>query len=83
MSDKIKTIAFFDNYLDAHLASQRLEDAGIRCAVTGETAANVFSGIPAASRIELQVFEQDADKAIEILNAKPQPDEGEQPEEND
>ena len=79
MPDKIITIATFENYLDADLARQLLEDAGIKCSVAGETAANVFSGLPAISRIELQVFDEDADKAIEILNAKPE----QQQEEND
>jgi hypothetical protein len=80
MSDKIITIARFENYEEADFAKQMLEDEGIKCAVVGQNAANVFVGLPAVGRIELQVFEGDAQKAIEILNAKP---EGEQQEQND
>jgi hypothetical protein len=39
---------------------------------------NVFVGLPAVGRIELQVFEGDAQKALEILNAKPQREQQEQ-----
>jgi hypothetical protein len=80
MSDKIITIARFENYEEADLAKQMLEDEGIRSAVVGQNAVNVFVGLPAVGFIELQVFEGDAQKAIEILNAKP---EGEQQEQND
>ena len=79
MSDKIITIARFENYLEADLAKQMLEDEGIKCAVVGQDAANLY-GLPAVGLIELQVFEGDAQKAIEILNAKP---EGEQQEQYD
>lgn len=72
MSDKLITIAQFENYLEANLARQMLEEGGIKSAVTGQNAANVFSGLPAVGFIELQVFEKDAEKALEILNANPE-----------
>ncbi len=80
MSDKIITIARFESYEEADLAKQMLEDEGIRSAVVGQNAVNVFVGLLAVGFIELQVFEGDAQKAIEILNAKPQ---GEQQEQYD
>jgi hypothetical protein len=78
MPDKIKTIAKFENYLDASIAKIRLEDEGIKSVIVGEDAANLYGMTPVGS-IELQVFDQDADKAIEILNAKPE----QQQEQND
>ena len=78
MSDKIITIARFENYEEADFAKQMLEDEGIKCAVVGQNAVNVFVGLSAVGRIELQVFEGDAQKALEILNAKPQQEQLEQ-----
>ncbi len=80
MPDKIKTIAKFENYLDASAAKLKLEDAGIKSVVVGENSANLYGVIPVGS-IELQVFDQDADKAIEILSEKPESTE--QQEQND
>lgn len=71
MPDRIKTIAKFENYLDASAAKMQLEDAGIKSVIVGEDAANLY-GTPAVGSIELQVFDQDADKAIEILSKKPE-----------
>ncbi len=81
MPDKIITIAIFENSFDAAIAKQSLEEAGINCSVVGETGAHVYSGLSAVNRIELQVFEKDADKAIEILSEKPES--FEQQEENE
>jgi hypothetical protein len=81
MSDKLVTISEYVNYLEADLARQMLEDNGIKVAISGENTANVFSGLPNLSRIELQVFEEDAEKAIEIL--KTIPEQGQQEREQD
>ena len=80
MPDKIKTIAKFENYLNASAAKLKLEDEGIKSVIVGENAANLYGVIPVGT-IELQVFEQDADKAIEIISEKPES--SEQQEQND
>jgi hypothetical protein len=70
MADKLITIARFENYEEADFAKQMLEDEGIKSAVVGQNVVNVFLGLTTIGRIELQVFEEDADKALEILNTK-------------
>ena len=40
MSDKLITIARFENYEEADIAKRRLEDEGIKCAVVGQDAVN-------------------------------------------
>jgi hypothetical protein len=69
MSDKLITISSFENYLEAEIAKGRLEDADIKSVIVGQDAANLY-GLPAVGFIELQVFEKDAEKALEILKAK-------------
>lgn len=68
MADKLVTIATFENYIEADLAKQVLEDFGIKLVVTGENAANVFS-FPAIATITMQTFESQAQKAREILES--------------
>ena len=66
MSDKIITIAKYDNYFDANMAKQTLEENGIRAFSGGENTANVYS-VTGLAQASLQVFEKDAQKALEIL----------------
>ena len=66
MEDKLVTIAKFENYIEAELAKQLLEDFGIKSVVTGENAANLFS-ISAIEGPSLQVFESQAKQALEVL----------------
>ena len=70
MSDRLITIAVFENSLEAEIARGKLEDSGIRSVIVGQDAANLY-GLPAVGFIELQVFEEDADKAFEILKTSP------------
>lgn len=68
MADKLVTIAQFANYIEADMAKQLLNDFGIKSVVTGENASNIYS-IPAIEGPELQVFESQAEKAVEILKS--------------
>ena len=68
MAERLVTIAEFPDYFRAELAKQILDDSGIRSAVMGENAANVYS-IAALGRVYLQVFEGDEQKALEILQS--------------
>ncbi len=69
MPEKIVTIAKFNDYIRAELAKQSLADFGIKGILTGQNAANVYSGIPTLARVELQVFQSQAEKALEILES--------------
>ena len=69
MNEKLITIARFDNYIEAELAKQRLEDEGITAFVAGENANNVYGGVPAVSDIELQTPESQAEQALRLLEA--------------
>ena len=69
MADKLVTIAQYENYIEAEMAKQLLADYGIEAVVTGENTANVYSGLPALSNIELQTLESQAQQALEILEA--------------
>ena len=66
MSDKIITIASYDSYIDADIAAQLLIDNGIKAAVSGGNTANIYS-TPGIAQAEVMVFEDDAEKALEIL----------------
>jgi hypothetical protein len=67
MTERLVTIAQFSDYIEADLAKQLLEDFGIRAVVVGQNSGNVFSGVPAALDIRLQIPESQAQKAREIL----------------
>jgi len=69
MNDRLVTIATFENYIEAELARQKLEDFGIKSVVTGQNASNMLSGIPAIAGPELQVFESVSEEALKILEA--------------
>lgn len=70
MADKLITIAKFDNSIEADLAKQQLDDFGIKSVLAGANAANVYSGIAALATIDLQVFESQAEEALEILQSR-------------
>jgi hypothetical protein len=67
MADKLVTIAQFTNYIEAEMAKQLLDDFGIKSVVTGQNAANIYSG--AIEGPELQVLESGAKEALEILKS--------------
>jgi hypothetical protein len=69
VADKLVTIAQFTNYIEADLAKQLLDDFGIKSVVTGQNAANVYSGLPALANVELQTLESQAQQALEILES--------------
>ena len=68
MADKLVKIAEFASYIDAELAKQKLADNGIEAVVFGANAANIYSSISAIACAELQVLENKAEQAKEILN---------------
>lgn len=65
MADKFVTIARFENYIEADLAKQLLNDSEIKAFVSGENASNLYPGLAA----ELQVLQSRAKEALEILES--------------
>jgi hypothetical protein len=70
VSEKLVTIAHFADYIEADLAKQLLDDFGIKSVVTGQNAANIYSGLPALADVELQTLESQAKQALEILESQ-------------
>ena len=79
MEDKLVTAWEFETIIEAELAKVRLEEEGIEAIVVGE---DLVAIMPAAGRIkiELQVFEKDAQKAAQIIEAIEQENEPESDE---
>ncbi|MHC4478174.1 MAG: putative signal transducing protein [Planctomycetota bacterium] len=75
MGDRLVTIARYGDSLEANLAKQLLDGHGIKSVVTGEHAANVYSGLLPLVAIELQVFESQAEEAQRILEPQEQEEE--------
>ena len=73
MDGKLVKIAEFNNYIEADLARQTLEDFGIKAVVTGDNASNIYGSVPAIERPVLQVFEDKADEARQILDEAKEP----------
>ncbi|MFC1676133.1 putative signal transducing protein [Planctomycetota bacterium] len=69
MADKLVTIAEFASYMDAELAKQTLANNGIEAVILGANTANLYS-ISSIANIELQVLEDKAKDASEILKPR-------------
>lgn len=69
VEDKLVTVASFANYIEAEMAKQKLEYAGIKAVVTGANAATMYP-IGAAIDVDLQVFGAAARRAREILESE-------------
>jgi hypothetical protein len=65
MDEKLVTVAQFADYIEANLAKQILEEAGIKVLISDENSSTLFP--PGISSVELQVFESQAQQATEIL----------------
>jgi hypothetical protein len=67
MSDtELISVATFVNHIQADLAQGALETAGIECAISADDAGGAWAG---GGRIRLLVREEDAKRAVEILNS--------------
>lgn len=68
MKDKLVTIARFDSPFDAELAKTSLESSDIEAVVLGaDLVANMFT--IDAIKVELQVFQEDVSRAMEVLES--------------
>jgi hypothetical protein len=70
MADELVTIATFADSIEANLARQLLADFGIKSIVSGENAANVYSGLVPVVAAQLQVRESQAQEATRILESQ-------------
>ncbi len=70
MADDLVSIGQFDSYVEAEIAKQRLDDAGIRAVITGDDSSNILGGIDALAHVDVEVMEHDAKRALEILQSK-------------
>jgi hypothetical protein len=71
MHDRLITIASFATPLEARLAMNRLEAAGIRAALEGEaTTGMAWHLTNAIGGVKLLVLERDGERAMEILDAE-------------
>lgn len=66
-NEKLVVVAEFQNYQQAEIARQILEDNGIQGFATGENTSNLYGGISAIERPQLQVRESDSEKARRVL----------------
>ncbi len=65
---RLVTIAVFENALEASLARGALESAGIPALVPGEALGTFTRDRGGLSMTELQVFEEDRDRALDVLD---------------
>jgi hypothetical protein len=77
--EKLVTIAHFDNSFDAELAKLALDNAEIPCHLAG-IGLSVNMPYPSVVTVEMQVFESDMERAMELLEQR---DAVEEPEEGD
>ena len=70
MTDKLITIAQFNDSIEAEMAKQLLADNGIEAVITGRNVANTYSGLSALGHVELQTFESLAGQATQILESQ-------------
>lgn len=66
MTEKLVTIATFEESITASLAKQLLDDAGIESFLIGENFSNILP-LPQVAQIQLQTSQTNAPQAIEIL----------------
>jgi hypothetical protein len=66
MAGKLITIAEFEDYIEASMAKQALDEEGIAAVVVGEKVSALYPGTPFAP-ILLQVNDTDEAAALEIL----------------
>jgi len=64
MTEGLVTIARFTNVIDAEIARTKLESEGIQGFIADEFTSRVY---PGAIDVRLLVHEEDAERAVEIL----------------
>lgn len=83
MSEKLVTVAYFADYIQAELAKQLLEDEGIAAFVMGPHGSAINVGVPGIADIQLQTPKSQADEAMKIIEASRQQAQSEQETDED
>lgn len=81
MEDNFVTVAEYDNYIEADLAKQVLEDFDIKVIVVGQNASNIYGGLLPAVKPKLLVLQSQAQQAKEILQEQNEISDIEEPNE--
>jgi hypothetical protein len=77
MAGKLITIATFENTTEAQVAKNALEAEGIRAVLGDEMTVDLFWNLSnAISGVKVQVLEDDAERALAVLEKELGPDEG-------
>ena len=71
MADRLITVATFSVDFEAELVKNRLEEEGIRVSLLGETATGLYQLGYTLGGIQVQVAEEDAERALRILASLP------------
>jgi hypothetical protein len=66
-NEKLVVVENFQNYQQAEIAKQTLEDNGIKAFATGENTSNLYGGISAIEGPQVQVKQSDFEKAKKII----------------
>jgi hypothetical protein len=69
MTQDLVTVATFTTAMDAHLRKNLLEDEGIRAFVADELTGDLLPGAAVYGGFKVQVAQQDAQRAQQILQA--------------
>ena len=67
MEDKLVSVGKFEDYIQAEMAKQVLEDFGIKAVVTGANASNVYAAMSFIEKPEVMVMSNQADEAAKVL----------------
>lgn len=79
MSDRLVTVATFENTTQAQVAKIALEAEGIKAVLGDEMTVDLFWNLSnAIGGVKVQVLSSDADRAMEILERELGPDDGEE-----
>ena len=66
---KFVTLETFDNYIDANLTMNRLEEAGINCWLNDEASVTIAPMLSnAMGGVKLMIEENDIDRSVQILH---------------
>lgn len=68
MKEKLITLREYGTLIEAELDKQNLEDAQIPVFLAEANTANTYAGLNSVSSVELQVFEEDKQKALDVLS---------------
>jgi hypothetical protein len=83
MKEKFVTVGRFADSMQADVARQLLEAAGLKVVITGQNVGSIYAGLAGIADVELKTPESQAAEAREILEAnRPQDEDARQQDED-